>query len=187
MTRRAARATRVGACLARSAAVAAGLAACLAACGGDVSDALALGTAADIDYYPVDGSSRSDGSGAVTVTDVRKGSTAELEEHGYSLDPDEKSSEVYYVDVTFENDSDGAVAPRGPSGEDTDENLISALTVIDLGGPAFETCAGVPDEIPAGTTVEACSILLVPEGVQLDRISYFPGGTADFVYWETGL
>jgi len=157
----------------------------LAGCGGG-SDDLALGTAADIDYYPVDGSSTSDGSGAVTVTDVREGSSAELEEHGFSLDPDEKASQVYYVDVTFENDSDDVVAPRSPGGEDPDENLISALTVIDLGGPAFETCAGIPDEIPAGATVEACSILLVPDGVELDRISYFPGGTDDFVYWETG-
>ena len=183
MTRRAARATRVVARLAMSAAVAA----VLAGCGGGDSDALALGTAVDIDYYPVDGSSTSDGSGAVTVTDVREGSTAELEDHGFSLDPDEKAAQVYYVDVTFENESDGPVAPRSPSGEDPDENLISALTVIDLGGPAFETCPGVPDEVPAGATVEACSILLVPDGVELDRISYFPGGTDDFVYWETGL
>lgn len=158
----------------------------LAGCGGG-SDDLALGTAVDVDYYPVDGGSTPAGSGTVAVTDVREGSSAELEEHGFSLDPDEKASQVYYVDVTFENKSDGAVAPRSLGGEDPDENLISALTVIDLGGPAFETCAGVPDEILARTRVEACSILLVPEGVELDRISYFPGGSDDFVYWETGL
>ncbi|HYG92160.1 MAG TPA: hypothetical protein VD859_01125 [Nocardioides sp.] len=156
----------------------------LSACGGE--DALALGDAADVDYFEAGGTEKV-GSGSVTVTDVREGSSAELEDGGFTLDADEKSAAVYYVDVTFENEADAAVTPGRPSGEDPDGNLISALTVIDLGGKPFETCAGVPDEIPAGETAEGCSIILVPEGWELDKISYFPGGDADFIYWETGL
>lgn len=143
----------------------------LAGCGG--SEELTLGTAADVDF------------GTVTVTDVREGSSDELESAGFSLDPEEKAASVYYVDVTFANTGDAAVAPGRPSGEDPDENLISALTVIDLGGPPFTLCPAIPEEIPAGEEVEACTILLVPAGVELDRITYLPPGGDEFVYWET--
>ena len=145
----------------------------LAGCSG--SDELSLGTAAEVDF------------GTVAVTDVRTGSTEELEAGGLSLDPEEQGQQVFYVDVTFENESDAAVAPGRPSGEDGDENLISPLVVIDLGGPAFEECAGVPEEVAAGETVEACTILMAPQGVDLERISYLPTGGEDFIYWETGL
>lgn len=145
----------------------------LAGCSG--SDDLSLGTAAEVDF------------GTIAVTDVRTGSTDELEAGGFSLDPEEQGQQVFYVDVTFENESDAAVAPGRPSGEDADENLISPLVVIDMGGPAFEDCAGVPEEIGAGETVEACTILMAPQGVDLERISYLPSGGGDFIYWETGL
>lgn len=166
-------------------AVAAGLAATLAACG---SDALALGDSADIDFYPLDGGSEANGSGTVTVTDVREGSVAELEEGGFSIDADQQDSTPYYVDVTFENDGDAPVEPRSPGGEDPDENLISALAVIDLGGPAYEPCPGIPEKVAPGETAEGCAIVLVPDGIELERISYFTGGTDDdFIYWEAGL
>lgn len=144
----------------------------LAGCGG--SEELTLGTAADVEF------------GTVTVTDVRTGSSDELEAAGFSLDPDERAASVYYVDVTFDNTGDTAVAPGRPSGEDDDENLISALTVIDLGGPPFTLCPAIPDEVPAGEEVEACTILLVPDSVELARITYLPPGGEDFIYWETG-
>lgn len=157
----------------------------LTACGG--ADTLALGEAAEVDFFDT-GGTEAVGSGTVTVTDVREGSSAELEEGGFSLDPEEKSATVYYVDVAFENKGDAPVKPHSPDGEDPDGNTISALTVIDLGGPAFETCAGIPEEVPAGETAEGCAILLVPEGWELDKISFFPGGSdSDFIYWETGL
>lgn len=150
-------------------------AALLALTGCSGSDDLSLGSAAEVDF------------GTVAVTDVRTGSTDELEAGGFSLDAEEQGQQVFYVDVTFENESDAAVAPGRPSGEDADENLISPLVVIDLGGPAFAECPGVPEEVGAGETVEACTILMVPQGVDLERISYLPSGGGDFIYWETGL
>jgi len=161
----------------------ASLAAALGGCSGD--DVNPLGEAVEIDYYD-SGGVDAVGSGTVEVVDVREGSTTELEEAGFSLDPDEKAAAAYYVDVTFENAGDAAVAPHDPGGEDPDGNLIHALTIIDLGGgEPFEPCAGVPDEIAPGETVTACTIVLVPEGSEMERIYYHPGGSDGFIYWET--
>lgn len=157
----------------------------LAACGGP--DEMKLGEAADISFYPTDGGTTPEGKGTVTITDVREGSTDELKAGGFDLDPGEEDYDVYYVDVTFENDSDSEVTLREPGAEDGDDNLINSLTVLDFGGPAFDTCPGVPQKLAAGESVDGCAILLVPPGTDLARISYFPGGTDDFLYWETGL
>lgn len=154
----------------------------LTACSG--SDERPLGEAVDIDYSD-SGGTETVGSGSVAVTDVEEGSTDELVDAGFSLDPDELAATAVYVHTEFVNDSDVAVTPGRPSGEDGDGNLISPLVIIDLGGAPFEPCPGVPEKIPAGETVEACTIILVPEGVELERISYLPGGGADFVYWKT--
>lgn len=152
-------------------ALAAGTAA-LAGCSG--SDDNSLGTAVDID------------GGSIAVTDVEEGSSDELAK-AFSLDEDEKAMTPYYVHTEFTNDGDSAVDPGRPSGEDADGNLINPLTIIDLGGPAFEPCPGQPEEVAAGETAEGCTIILVPSGIELDKISYLPAGGGDFIYWETGL
>lgn len=157
----------------------------LAACGGP--DEMKLGEKADVKFYPADGGTDPIGSGSVTVTDVRKGSIDELTAAGFDLDPDQETATPYYVDVTYQNTSDVEVPLTEPSGEDGDDNLISSLTVIDFGGPAFDACAGVPDTLAAGDSADGCAIVLVPAGSDLARISYFPGGSDDFLYWETGL
>jgi hypothetical protein len=155
----------------------------LSGCSG--SDNHALGDSVEIDFY-ADAGTEPAGSGTIAVTDVRESSTDELVDAGFSLDPDEAAATAYYVDVTFENSSDGAVTPHSPGAEDPDGNLISALTIIDIGdGPDFAPCPGVPDEIAAGQEAEGCAIILVPEGREIERISYHPGGSADFVYWDT--
>ena len=156
----------------------------LAACGGP--DEMKLGEEADIGFYS-DGGTTAAGEGTIAVTDVREGSAEEMKAGGFDLDPDEESASIYYVDVTFENQGDSEVTLRSPSGEDGDDNLISSLAVIDLGGPPYDKCPGVPEKLAAGESVDGCSILLVPAGSELARISYFPGGTEDFLYWETGL
>ena len=154
----------------------------LGACSGDGDHA--LGEAVEIDYY--DGATaKAVGSGTVEVTAVRDGSTTELEDAGFSLDPDEKAATAYYVDATFENGGDATVTPRSPGAEDPDGNLISALTVIDLGGEPFEPCPGVPETVDPGQSAEGCSIILVPEGREMEKISYHPGGSDDFIYWKT--
>jgi hypothetical protein len=157
----------------------------LAACGGP--DEMKLGDKAEVKFYPADGGTDAVGSGTVAITDVRKGSVDDLTAGGFDLDPEQESATPYYVDVTYENTSDTEVPLTEPSGEDGDDNLISSLTVLDFGGPAFDTCAGVPETLPAGESADGCAILLVPAGTDLSRISYFPGGTDDFLYWETGL
>ncbi|HWJ82047.1 MAG TPA: hypothetical protein VNS55_07410 [Nocardioides sp.] len=157
----------------------------LTACGGP--DEMKLGEEADISFYPTDGGTTAEGKGTVTITDVREGSADEMKAGGFDLDPDQESAAIYYVDVTFANTGDSEVTLRSPDGEDSDENLISALAVIDLGGPAYEPCPGVPEKLAAGESVDGCAIVLVPAGSDLARISYFPGGTDDFLYWETGL
>jgi hypothetical protein len=35
--------------------------------------------------------------------------------------------------------------------------------------------------------VDGCAIVLVPDGVELERISYLSDVSEDFVYWESGL
>ena len=161
----------------------ASLAAVLGGCSGD--DVHALGEAIEIDYYD-SGGVDAVGSGTVEVVDVREGTTTELEEAGFSLDPHEKAAAAYYVDVAFENAGDAAVAPHAPGGEDPDGNLIHALTIIDLGGgQPFEQCVGVPEEVAPGETTAGCTIVLVPEGVEMERIFYHAGGSDGFIYWET--
>lgn len=154
----------------------------LTGCSGE--DEHALGEAVEIDYYATGGTERS-GSGTVEVTDVREGSTSELEDAGFTLDPEEKSTSAFYVDVSFENTGDSPVVPHSPGGEDPDGNLIQALTIIDLGGDPFEPCPGVPDEVPAGETADGCTIILVPDDTEMERIYYHPGGSEDFIYWKT--
>ncbi len=155
----------------------------LSGCSG--SDNHALGDSVEVDFYD-DTATETVGSGTVAVTDVRESSTDELVDAGFSLDPDEEAATAFYVDVTFENSGDETVTPHSPGGEDQDENLISALVIIDLGGGTeFAPCPGVPEEVAAGETAEGCAIILVPEDRELERISYHPGGSDDFIYWET--
>lgn len=144
-----------------------------------------LGKAVDIDFYS-DAGTEPLGRGTIAVTDVREGSTAELEDAGFSLDPDEKAAAAVYVDVTFANQSDAAVPLHSPGAEDPDGNLISALTVIDLGGGTeFTPCPGVPEEVTAGEESQGCAIVLVPAGREIERVYYHPGGSDDFIYWKT--
>ncbi len=157
------------------------VAAALTACSGE--DEHALGTSVEIDFYD---QAEASGSGTVAVTAAREGATTDLEDAGFTLDPDEKSSAAYYVDVEFVNESDATVELHSPGAEDPDGNLISALILMDFGGGTdFAPCPPLPKELAAGETVEGCTIILVPEGRELERISYHPGAAADFIYWQT--
>ncbi len=157
------------------------VAAALTACSGE--DEHELGTSVEIDFYDT---AEPKGSGTVTIAAVREGATTDLEDAGFTLDPDEKSAAAYYVDVAFANTSDETVDLRQPGAEDPDGNLISALILMDFGGGTeFGPCPQLPKELAAGETVEGCTIILVPKGRELERISYHPGAAADFIYWQT--
>ncbi len=168
----------------------------LGGCGGDGDGdggsgggaTLEIGEAATVGYFPLANTAATEPTGELTVTvlDVRKGSQAEMKQGGFKLDPEERATTPYYVDVRYKNT--GAVTVkdlRAVSGEAADGTSISALTVISLGGPPFKLCPPLEQErLAPGESAKDCTILLVPEGSDLERISYFPGGVEDFVYWD---
>src|SRR5215212_4986911 len=80
---------------------------------------------------------------AITPLAVRKGTQAELEAGGFTLDAKEKKNTPYYVDVRYENQGPSTVESNSlsVSMEDGDGNLINSTTIIDLGGKPFEKCA----------------------------------------------
>lgn len=145
---------------------------------------LALGTPAEIEFFSSGPTPEPNGTGTVAVTAVRKGSTQDLVDAGYALEPDQRSSTPYYVDLRFENDGTTPVEPREPAGTDAEEGLILSLVLINLDGQDFTPCPGVPDSLEPGARAHGCSILLVPSGHTLERISYLPGGTAETIYWK---
>jgi hypothetical protein len=136
-----------------------------------------LGEAVEIDFQPA-------GNGTVTVTDVVEASTDELVAAGFQLDPDEQAATAYYVEVGFDNTGDVEISPQDVGGEDPDGSLIRALTIIDLGAGPFAPCPGVPERVAAGEQAEGCTVILVPEGREMERVYYHPGGAEDFVYWR---
>jgi hypothetical protein len=125
----------------------------------------------------------------VTVTDVRKGSQADLEAAGFKLDPDEKTSTPYYVDVRFENKGPEAIDNQlSVSMEDDDGGSVSSTVIIDLGGEPFKECPE-PEraKLAMGDSVETCKLFLVPSGRTPAKISflpYDPKNPTDFVYWD---
>jgi hypothetical protein len=167
------------------------LAMSLTGCGGaagadDDHTTHALGETVDVPFYPLDYATGTEqtGEGRVTVTAVRAGSSDDLVAAGFTLDPEEESATPYYVDVTYENTGATAVEPREPNGVDAEGELISSLTIIDFGGPAFERCPGVPERVAPGANATGCSIVLVPEGAELEEVAYLAGASEPFVYWE---
>lgn len=156
--------------------------------GGGDTDAAPLGTSVEIDFYAIDGTDNVQGPGTVTITDVREGATKDLTDAGFTLDPDEAAATPFYVDIAFQSKADAPVDLRSPSGRDQDGNLINSLTLISLSdGPAFAPCPDLPDTLAAGEAAKGCAIILVPEGAELEQVSYLPGAGAEFLYWESGL
>ena len=126
---------------------------------------------------------------AITPTAVRKGTQAQLEQAGFSLDPDEKTATPYYVDVKFENKGPETIS-NGLflSIEDDKGGSISSTTIIDLGGKPFKQCPQRKDgKLASGDTLEYCLMYLIPAGRNPDRLSFLPHDPkkeTDFVYWK---
>ena len=145
-----------------------------------------LGERVDTRFYSlVEGVEQ--GPGTVTVTGVRVGDVADLEAGGFELEPDQRRTVPHYVDITFTNTGKVPVDLRDPSGVDRDEGLVTSLTVLDLGESTFGPCPLLPDTLGPGRSLDGCAIVLVQDGVELERISYLPDASEDFVYWESGL
>jgi hypothetical protein len=142
-----------------------------------------LGDEVDTTFYSlVEGEKQ--GPGTVTVVGVRPGEVAELVDAGFDVDVDAGTTSVLYVDVRFTNVGDVPVDLREPSGIDGNGNLVPSLTVVDLGAPTFDLCPAVPDTLEPGAAIQGCSIVLVPDGVEVEQISYLADASEDFVYWR---
>ena len=152
----------------------------LLACGGPEGER--LGTEVSTEFVDqVTGDQQ--GSGSVTVTAVRRGSVDDLST-AFDLDDDQLGMSAYYVDVEFTNDSGAAVDLHAPSGVDADGDLWSPLVVVSIGtAPPYDACPALPGTLAGGSDVTGCAIVLVPEGAELERVSYLPGAGAEPVYW----
>ncbi len=179
------------ACRNAAASVCLALAFVVAGCGGGGDSAdLALGEQASVQHAK---SGSPEGTPTttlgVTVLAVRAGTQAELEEAGFSLDPDEKELKPYYVDVRYENQGEEPIERSlGVGLRDQDDNLISETVIISLGGPPFAKCPRIKDgTLEPGDSYESCSLFLLPEDSDPDRVHflpYVPGVETDWVYWD---
>jgi len=168
----------------------------LAGCGGGGvgggSSSLALGEEAVVEHTEIGASGAAPKTTlGITVLRVRQGTEQGFEQGGFQLDPDEKSTTLYYVDVRYENQGTQAIKRQLNVGlEDDDGSVITATTIISLGGPPFEKCARISDgELAPGASYESCTLFLVPEGKEPSKVSflpYDPGTETDFVYWDVG-
>jgi hypothetical protein len=165
----------------------------LAGCGGDggdASSALPLGATAEVEHTNAGAAAGTPTTMlGVTVLAVRMGTQQVLGDGGFSLDPDEKELQPYYVDVRYENQGDAAIERHlGVSLRDGDDNLISETVIISLGGSPFEKCPKVRGgSLEPGASYESCSLFLVPEGSEPERVSflpYVPGVETDFIHWN---
>ena len=114
--------------------------------GGGGSSSLALGEEAVVQHADTGDADATPTTLGVTVLAVRQGTQQELEDGGFTLDPDEQELTPYYVDASFENQGTQTIDRRlRPGLEDGDGNLINATTIISLGGPPFEKCTQPTD------------------------------------------
>lgn len=125
----------------------------------------------------------------ITVLAVRKGTQEELTKGGFQLDSSEQSATPYYVDVRYDNKGTQAIARDLDVGlENQNGDLITATTIISLGGAPFDKCARVSDgELAPGGSYESCSLFLVPDGSEPNKVSFLPndpGKETQFVYWN---
>lgn len=126
----------------------------------------------------------------LTVLEVRTGTQAELEKHGFEVDAEARDATPYYVDARFENQGGQAVKRNlDVSLEDSDGNLIGRTLVFNYGDKPYPPCTEVTKgTLKPGQSYESCTLFLVPEGVEVGKVSYLsdngPDKEPEFVYWE---
>ena len=182
--------------------VAAGLGLAVAGCGGGssgsgggastASSALSLGQTAVVRHTEIaGGASAPTTTLGITVLDVRKGTQAELAQGGFQLDASGKSATPYYVDVRYANKGTEPIARSlDVSLENQNGDLITATTIISLGGAPFAKCPAITTgKLAPGSAYRSCSLFLVPQGSQPTKVSFLPndpGKETSFVYWNVG-
>lgn len=163
-----------------------------AACGGGGGDSssLALGERASVQHARAGAPEGTPTTTVgVTVLAVRAGTQDELEEGGFSLDPDEKELKPYYVDVRYENQGQNTIERQmSVSLRDQHDNLINPTVIISLGGPPFEQCPTIRGgEFEPGDSYESCSLFLIDQDSEPRRVTFLPsvpGMQTDWVYWD---
>ena len=166
----------------------------VAACGGGDGDGgggtRALGEEAVVQHQIGTDASAQKATVGITVLKVTRGTQQELKQGGLNVDdPEERSATPYYVDVRYENQGSQPIKRELNVGmEDGDGNLISSTTIISFGGPPFAKCTRIAEgEVAPGQSYESCTLFLVPEGKEPERISflpYDPENPTEFVYWN---
>lgn len=160
----------------------------LSACGGGGGETHALGEQAVVGYAQPDPSVRT--TLGITVLAVRRGTHQELTAAGYEVDEDSRDTTPYYVDVRYQNQGNATVKRDiDVSLEDSDGNLISSTLIFNYGGEPFGKCTGVTEgELKPGQTYQSCTLVLVPEGTDVGKVSFLsdngPDEEPEFVYWE---
>lgn len=165
----------------------------LAGCGGDGGEVHALGETVTVGYNQrTDTGARGvDTSLEITVTSVEEGSHDDLTDAGFEVDAEDRDTTPYYVTARYENVGDGTVERNiGVSLEDSDGNLIGSTLVFDYGDTGFPPCESVDEgEFAPGDSYESCTLVLVPDGVEVSKVSFLSDEGEDaepeFVYWET--
>lgn len=115
------------------------------------------------------------------VEAVTEGTVKDLS--GFVLDDKTRASTPYYVDVTVENvgetDVGGLAVPLW--GVDGANTLLPAATFT----TSFRKCPSeqLPDEFPAGETLETCLVYLAPDGGTLEAVSFRPTQEFDPIRW----
>lgn len=166
----------------------------LAACGGDGGEVHALGETVTVGYNErTDTGARGvDTSLEITVLSVEEGSHDDLTDAGFEVDAEDRDTTPYYVHARYENVGDETVERNvGVGLEDSDGNLIGSTLVFDYGDKGFPPCESVDGgDFAPGDSYESCTLVLVPDGVDVGRVSFLSDEGADaepeFVYWEAG-
>jgi hypothetical protein len=152
-----------------------------------------LGTEVVVGMVDVGSDGRADARAQVglTVLSVRQGTQEELSASGLEVEPEDRSAMPYYVAARFANRGPNALQQFSGIGlEDSDGNLIGRTLIFDFGDFRFEPC---PEEdegtLAAGERLETCSLFLVPDGVDVAKVSFLsdrgPRKEPEWVYWAT--
>jgi hypothetical protein len=148
-------------------------------------ETLALGDRAVVDYIEY-GKSEDQNKNVqlgVSVVKVRKGKIADFKD--FNLEPDQKASVPYYLDVKFENLGDVALTRHllEPTVEDADGQEYRALNLIVLSG-TFKPCPEYSEKkLAPGESFTGCSAILMPKGKELERVRFHGDVTKDPVFW----
>jgi len=169
-------------------------AAVLAACGGGGGGGgakLALGTEATVAYTSAASGSTpaANTTLGITVTKVRKGALEDLTSAG--LEPEDKNTTPYYVDVHYTNKGNGPVPKNLDVGmEDKDGNSIPTTLNFAFGADPFALCEEVTKgTLEPGESYDSCTLLLVPNGKTPDRVRFVsqgPDNKITFTDWAAG-